>query len=136
MNPEDQMAGGTPQMPTPPGGGLSPDAPMTDEQRKELAALIAKVQEKAATLGSSNFVIKNETEQRRRDALKEIFMRMAAEGVDLSDPASVSQFTMKLQTTNPDLYELFVEAIDKLMNDTQQNDQEEEPLQPPVPGVS
>lgn len=122
------MLGMTPQTP------MDTGAPITDEQHAELTALLNKVKEKSATISSSNFVLSNEAEQRKRDALKEIFMQLAAEGVDLNDPASVSAFTQKLQQSNPDLYELFVEAVDQLMNDNQ-NGQAEEPVQPELPGV-
>lgn len=129
-----------PQMP--PGMGdpmmppQDPGAPISEEQYKELVDLLNKVKEKGASITSSNFVIKNEATQRKRDALKEVFMQLAADGIDLTDQASVGQFVTKLQERNPDLYELFTSAMDELMNENNYGDSGEEALQPGVPGIS
>lgn len=124
------MMGGAPIDPVDPG------APITDDQYNELVQLLQKVKDKSANITSNSFMIKNRAVQAKRDALKDIFSKLAAEGVDLTDPGSVGQFVAKLREQNPDLYELFVDSLDQLMNEeSYDGTTDEEPIEPELPGV-
>lgn len=106
--------------------------PITDQQYAALQALLAKVKQAGQNLGSMNFVNNNKAIQSKRDGLKQVFAQLAAAGVDLSNPKSVSAFLAKLQAANPDMYQLFVKAMGVLLNENATP----AATQPSVPGVS
>ena len=117
MNPEiGQMPTGAPAgAPT----EMSADGqqPISSAQHLELLQLFDKVKQASGNLNSMQFVAKNRSEQSKRDALKKVFDEMAASGVDLNNPESVSAFMQKLQDKNPDLYQLFEEVMEQLLTD-------------------
>lgn len=122
---EPMMGGGM-------GGGMA-----SPEQMAALQDLFAKVKRGASQISSQKFAMANRALSSKRDALKEVFAEMQANGVDLSDPTSVAQFLQKLQATDPDMYQLFQNAMDKLLNDNEtQADPSEAALPEGLPGVS
>ena len=133
MNP-DQILGGMPAMPGMPQPGPDGQAPITDEQYQNLTDLLGSVKEKTAQIGSNEFVLANQKEQAQRDALKKIFDELAANGIDLNDQASVAAFLTQLQQSNPDLYQLFEEAMTILLGGNEMTN-EKEAIPGELPGV-
>lgn len=123
---------------TPPQGMPSPDGqqPISRDQYLELLQLFDKVKQSSGNLNSMQFMAKNRSEQSKRDALKKVFDEMAASGVDLNNPESVSEFMKKLQDKNPDLYQLFEEVMGQLLADNETNNEDQrESFAEELPGV-
>ena len=91
--------------------------------KKVIDALMAKVQSKYGELNSLKFAWDNQNVAKRNDILKVIFDAMRKAGIDPSDPASINTFMQMVQQESPDLYELFVEAINNLLG-PEQNQQD------------
>lgn len=85
------------------------------EDRQRLLDMIAQMKEKMGKFNATSFASQNQSEQHRMDMLKEVFAQLAAAGVDLTDPESVSKFLDTLRLQNPDLAQLFEEAMDTLL---------------------
>lgn len=90
---------------------------ISDEQHQELLALLEKVKHGSAQLESSQFVLDAKGDEAKREALRYVFDALAERGINLQDPASVAEFMEKLKIQNPDLYELFEEAMSQLLGE-------------------
>lgn len=97
--------------------------PIAQDKYLELLQLFENVKQAAGKLNSTQFMTKNHAAQSKRDALRMVFDEMAAAGVDLNDPQSVSGFLQKMEQKNPDLYQLFEEAVNGLLNDNETNNE-------------
>lgn len=109
--------------------------PIGDEEFQNLQDLLGSVKEKTAEIDSNAFVIDNQKEQAQRDAIKKIFDELAANGIDLNDQASVAAFLTQLQQTNPDLYQLFEEAMAVLLGANEMTNESQTTLPEGLPGV-
>jgi len=89
--------------------------PITDEQYQNLTDLLESVREETAKLESGAFATANAAESAMRDAVKALFDELSAAGVDLNSQESVAAFLAKLEQSNPDLYQLFQEAVAQLL---------------------
>lgn len=121
--------------------------------KKTLDALMEKVNAKYGELNSLRFASNNQNMAKKNDIVKTIFEAMKSAGIDPSDAQAINEFMMELEANNPDLYELFTEAMDALLwpdpnstNDplsadettgvNQQSMQPWQPVQPTVPEPS
>lgn len=110
--------------------------PISKDQYLELVQLFDKVKQASGRLHSTQFMIKNQAAQSRRDALKRVFDELAAAGVDLNNPESVATFIQKLQDRDPDLYQLFEEAMGQLLADNETNNEDQRAsINEGVPGI-
>ena len=116
MDPNQLQGMAQPQMPAqmPAGGDKMPQM-ASPEDRQRLLDMIAQMKEKLGEFNATSFASQNQSEQHRMDMLKEVFAQLAAAGVDLTDPESVTKFLDTLRLQNPDLAQLFEEAMDALL---------------------
>ena len=142
MNPQDsnnQM----PEQGQVPGleGSMSGAMPgdMSSEQMaspEEMAALKDKMDEieaKYRDMNAQSFANKNQSDSFKQDLLVEVFKAMQDAGIDVSDVNSVKQFLDQLQQSNPDLYEIFIEAFNGLLGeDTSATDTSGSPVTLPT----
>lgn len=114
-----------PQMPVAmPSRGAQPQMPAgsdkmpkmaSPEERQQLLDMIAQMKEKMGNFNAVSFASDNQSEQQRMDILKEVFSQLAAAGVDLTDPQSVNNFIEQLRIKNPEIAQMFEEALDALL---------------------
>jgi len=83
--------------------------------KKTIEALMDKVTSKYWELNSIKFSTSNQNAAQKNDILKTVFEAMKTAGIDPSDWAAVNQFMAQLEQENPDLFELFNEAMDTLL---------------------
>jgi len=113
------------QIPAMPGQEMA-----TPEQRQQLVDLLDATKASMSELQTTKFRSANEEDAMRIETLKEIFQAMQAQGVDLNDPASVSSFLDKLDSTNPTMSQYFKEALDNLMGDQAPIEEQQMGMQP------
>lgn len=89
------------------------------EQRQQLMDMMDAVRGKIGELNSVHFATQNAADMSRREALKEVFSALQEAGIDLSDPAAVSEFLDKLRQMNPELARLLEESLDALLGEEQ-----------------
>lgn len=89
----------------------------TPEDRQRLLDMIAQMKERMGEFNATSFATQNQSEQHRMDMLKEVFSQLAAAGVDLTDPQSVAQFLDALRLNNPEMAQLFEEALNALLGE-------------------
>lgn len=135
----------SPQMPTPgmpsvsdamPGQGMPGQGMASEDQKRQLMDLIEATRSKIGETNAAHFAAKNSSEQARNDALKEVFSILQTSGVDLTDPASVSNFIEQVRAKNPELAQMLEEALNSLLGgDTSPAPSGEipQPVQPPPP---
>lgn len=97
-----------------------PEEDNTEMYKKVIEALMQKVQSKYGELNSVKFSWDNQNQAQRNDILKTIFEAMKQAWIDPWDQESINTFMALLEQENPDLYELFVEALDHLLWPDQQ----------------
>lgn len=96
-----------------PGG--SPEA--SPEQKQQLMDLISQIRAKLAETNANMFAGTNKSEQTRIDALKQLFEMMQSAGVNLQDPVAVQAFIDKMREMNPDVAQMFEDALQGLLNE-------------------
>jgi len=102
--------------------GMDPSSlPMTPEHRAEIEQLMLKVKEGLGKWNSTRFAVDNSIESSRNDQVRQVFHMLMQTGVDLKDPASVSEFLQQLKTEAPDKYEIVAKALDELLGTNYEN---------------
>lgn len=92
--------------------------PMSQEEMlADLEQLMNKIHTQYQVFDGKRRASNNKVQAIQEEELNKVFETLAAAGVDGSDPAQVSQFLQKLEQTNPELYQIFSEAISGLMGD-------------------
>ena len=122
MNPIEQIQGGDPmsQMPQqPPQGGMQQ---MPEERKQELLAMIEKIKQGLESFKIYRSASKGKSDQMRSDVLKEVFEKLQMAGVDLTDRESVAKFIDKLRQSNPELADMFEQAMDRLLGGEMEQD--------------
>jgi hypothetical protein len=89
--------------------------PITDQQKEELLNMIDQIKAKLGSLSATRFASGNKAEVLRRSLLKQVFEKLQSAGVDLSDRQSVADFMGRLRQDNPELADLFEQAMDSLL---------------------
>jgi hypothetical protein len=85
-----------------------------ESNKKALDQMMADVKSKVDGVQAARDADPIEDEEIRRRLLSSLFEVLEAAGVDPNDLDSINKFLMELQEQNPDLYELFRYAFDKL----------------------
>jgi hypothetical protein len=122
MNPIEQIQGGDPmsQMSQqPPQGGMQQ---MPEERKQELLAMIEKIKQGLESFKIYRSASKGKSDQMRSDVLKEVFEKLQMAGVDLTDRESVAKFIDKLRQSNPELADMFEQAMDRLLGGEMEQD--------------
>ena len=96
--------------------------------KKVIDSLLAKVQSKYGELNSMKFAGDNQNAAMRNDILKTVFDTMRQAGINPSDQNAINEFMAELEQNNPDLFELFNEALNALLGwSTEQPTQDNAP---------
>jgi len=118
------------------------DEETSNSYKSELLALLEAVKEKKAGVDSRVEISRQKVAENKSKLLPLIFEAMQSEGVDLTNLFSIRQYLEQLEEVNPDLFELFVEALNSLMpsndifNDEGLEGQEPAPeMAPEMPGM-
>lgn len=106
----DQMPSANPGIPGD-GSGMA-----TPEQIAELHQLLDIIEQKHQELGTDRIINKNEMDASTQETLGEIFQILQDAGVDLNDQNSINEFLTSLEKSNPDMYEIFAEILDSLLD--------------------
>lgn len=114
MDPLQQTQGQPPVAPVPEGKAVKMATP---EQKQQLLDLIEATRGKLGEFNATSFAVDNQIESSRNDALKQVFDALQSAGVDLTDPQSVSDFLMKLRIQNPQMSQMFEEALNQLLGE-------------------
>lgn len=130
MPPMPQAAGMPGEM-----GAPSVEAPITPEQRQELLNLIAQIKQKLASFQALKFASKNKTDQFRVELLNQVFEKLQLAGVDLTDQASVAAFMQNLKDNNPELAQMFEEAMEALLGGPDTSGEETGEMAAPMMGM-
>jgi hypothetical protein len=96
-------------------------APISQAQRQELLDLLEKIKGQMKTLEATRFASSNKAEISRKSVLKQVFERLQASGIDLSNRESVAAFIAKLQQLNPELASMFEKNMDALLGKPDEN---------------
>lgn len=86
-----------------------------EEQKDELRNMIEQIRSKLGEVNASGFAGKNMNQVKKSEILREIFSMLQASGIDLTNPQSVGQFIQQLRETNPEMAQLFEQAMDELL---------------------
>lgn len=135
MDPLQQTQGQPPVAPATEGKAVKMATP---EQKQQLLDLIEATRGKLGEFNATSFAVDNQIESGRNDALKQVFEALQSAGVDLTDPQSVSDFLMKLRTQNPQMSQMFEEALNQLLGgegETPQAEMSQEMPQLPPQGM-
>jgi hypothetical protein len=97
--------------------GIDPAQPVSEEQKKQLLAMIDAIRQKLGSFQANHFANNNALDKTRRRLLQQMFEKMQLAGIDLTNPESVSAFIEKLRQQSPELAQQFEEAIDALLGD-------------------
>lgn len=92
----------------------------TPEQKQELMDLIENTKGKLGEFNSTSFAVDNQIKEDTSETLKQIFSILQSAGVDLTDPKSVSDFLTQLRSQNPQMSQLFEQALNQLLGEEQQ----------------
>jgi len=124
MDPNQDMAAMQNQNPAP--EEMAPSAPQepgaqedqtTPEQKQELLDMMDEIEQKYRNLNASRFANSNELETNRKEMMVEVFKVMKDSGIDVSNVESVKTFLDNLESSNPDLYQIFVDAFNALLGE-------------------
>ena len=83
-----------------------PEGEISEEQRQELLQKLEELKGISGQINTGMFINKNTKETDQQALQKQIFLMLQELGVDLSDPNSIREFLSKLETENPDIFEL------------------------------
>jgi len=86
-----------------------------EEMAADLDQLMEKVQERYQGYNSQKIQVQNNVQSMQEETLNKIFEVLASAGVDGTDPDQVNAFLDKLKSINPELYQMFSDAIGQLM---------------------
>lgn len=142
MDPLQTQPGAGAGMPPQPGAGMPPQPgqpPMgpdgkpvkfaTPEQKQKLLDLIEATRGKVGEFNAQSFAADNKMQSTNNEVLRQLFAILQSAGVDLTDPKSVSDFLNQLRTQNPQMSQIFEDALNQLLGGTPP----QEPA-PPIPG--
>lgn len=87
-----------------------------EEMQSNLDGLMEKVDEKVRSVNAKKFMSDNKSEQDRIAALKEVLNHLEEAGIDLNDQQAINEFMQQMEEEHPDLYELFVESMNSLLD--------------------
>jgi len=96
-------------------GGVPSTSP--DQQKQVLLDLIKQIRGKLSSLKALGFATDNKTENMRRELLRKVFERMQMAGIDLNDRQSVADFIERMRSINPELAQIFEEAMNIMLGD-------------------
>lgn len=94
------------------------EAPVQDvgpEGRAQLQSLMDQLDQKRGQFNAIQFANKNKAENTRQDSLMKVFEIMQKNGVDPSNMDEVKAFLDEIEKTNPELYQIFVQAFETLL---------------------
>jgi len=112
---ENQMPVGDPsQIPQPFQGGAQP---MPEERKQELLDMIEKIRQGLESFKIYRSASKDKSNQMNSDILRQVFEKLQMAGVDLTDRESVANFINKLRQNNPELADMFEQAMDRLLGE-------------------
>lgn len=95
----------------------------TPEQKQQLMDLIDATKGKLSEFNSHSFAVDNQMQGDTNDTLKQIFSVLQSAGVDLADPKSVSDFLSQLRSQNPQMSQMFEQALNQLLGGSEPQDQ-------------
>lgn len=133
------MGGGMPPGMSDMGGGMPPGMPGAEgqdvgpEARAKLQQMLEQLQTKRGEFNAMQFSNKNASEGARQDALMQVFEIMQKNGIDPSNVEEVKGFLDQLEQSNPELFQLFVEAFEQLMGGGAPMSPEDQGAIPPIP---
>ena len=111
--------GGMPGMPpgTGPIGGMSKPQEQfaTPEQKQMLMELIEKTQGNIENFEAVDFASGAKSEEAQQNALLALMQILEDNGIDPADSAQVQEFMNQLAEQSPDLYDMFVMAMEGLL---------------------
>lgn len=92
-------------------------SPLTqDEMRANLSNMSDMADNAMRDLYAEKYRSDNKAEASRVENLKKVLEMMKQNGIDPNDPNQIQQFLNQLQQSNPDMYEIFVDALNTLMS--------------------
>jgi hypothetical protein len=97
---------------------VSPEAGQamaTPEQKAQLMEMMNQIEAKYREMNAEKFAGSNKAESAKKDLVIEVFKALQNAGIDPTNVESVRMFLDDLQESNPDLYELFVDAFNSLV---------------------
>lgn len=117
QNMDPAMQGATPDMTTPPTDANASQEMATPEEKQSLIDMLSQIEQKYRDMNASKFAGDNQSASIKQDLLVDVFKTMQDNGIDVTNVESVRQFLDNLEQSNPDLYQLFVDAFNGLMGD-------------------
>jgi hypothetical protein len=117
MDPAAMQDPAIPSTPATPADPATATGLATPEEIAALNDMMDKIEEKYRQMNAENFAGGNQTESFRKDLVTDIFKALQDAGIDITNTDSVRQFLDELEQSNPDLYELFVEAFNGLLGE-------------------
>jgi len=103
------------------------------EQKQQLMNLIDLTRKNLSEVNSAKFIGENSANLSKREALKEVFTILERSGVDLKNPASVSEFLNRLREQSPEMADLLEESLDGLLGEQTSKEEEEAELEGGIP---
>lgn len=89
----------------------------TPEEINSLKEMMDQIEEKYREMNAENFAGSNQVESFRKDLIVDVFKALQSAGVDVSNVEEVKKFLDRLEESNPDLYDLFVQSFNGLMGE-------------------
>jgi hypothetical protein len=129
---------------TGPASPASPAAPSgqdlaTPDQVNSLWDLLNQIETKYREMNAEKFASGNQVESQKRDLVVEVFKALQGAGIDITNVEEVRKFLDELEQSNPDLYQMFVDAFNSLLGGAEGSapaaGQGQNPLAPEVPGT-
>jgi hypothetical protein len=109
----------------------------TPDQVNSLWDLLNQIETKYREMNAEKFASGNQVESKKRDLVVEVFKALQGAGIDISNVDEVRKFLDELEQSNPDLYQMFVDAFNSLLGGAAGSapaaDQGANPLSPQVP---
>lgn len=98
-----------------PGDTISGETLATPEQVQSLWDLMDQIETKYREMNAEKFAGSNQVDSNKKDLVVEVFKALQNAGIDISNVDEVRKFLDELQSSNPDLYQMFVDSFNGLL---------------------